>query len=329
MQRRKFLELLGGGLAAAPLSAYAQPVEGRPLIGWLSPSTAVATARIYQGLKDGLHELGYREGRTIWHDVRYADGVLVRLPTLAAELVARKPDVLIAGSTPSTVAAHRATQMIPIVMITLVDPVSIGVVKSIARPGGNVTGIWTFGGQDALIGKRIGLLKEIEPAMSRLGVMIASGDATNAVALNLLPKSAGAVGVSTKVYEIRSEAEIDTMFMRAAADRMQGIFVHQSPFFLARRSEVAASAARSRIPTVYGYREHAESGGLIAYGSSLSGAYRQAARLVDKILKGAKPAELPVEQADKYELVVNNQAAKALGLKIPESFLLRADAVIE
>jgi len=255
--------------------------------------------------------------------------VLARLPALAAELVARKPDLIIAASTPATLAAQGAMGTIPVVMITLLDPVVLGVVKSIARPGGNVTGIWAFGGNDALVGKRIALLKEIVPALSRMGVMVSSGDPSDAIVLKVLPAATRALGVTAKVFDVRTDAELEAAFAQAARNGLQGLFINQNPFFLFRRAEVAALAARARLPAIYGFREHAEAGGLISYGSSLPGAWRQVARLVDKILKGAKPADLPVEQATKYELVVNLKTAKALGLKIPESFLLRADEVIE
>jgi putative ABC transport system substrate-binding protein len=213
-------------------------------------------------------------------------------------------------------------------MVTVPDPVALGVVKSIARPGGNITGVWLFGGQDALVGKRIGLLKEIVPTLSQMGVMTAPGDPTDAVVLRVLPAAARALGVTTKVFEVRETSQLDAAFARASRDGTQGLFI-QSPFFLSRRDEIAAQAAKARLPAIYGFSEFAQAGGLISYGPSLRSAYRQIARLLDKILKGAKPTDLPVEQADKYELVVNNKTAKALGLKIPESFLLRADEVIE
>ena len=328
MKRRDFITLLGCA-AAVPIAARAQINSGRPLIGILAPRSVDAAAPNIAALLAGLRELGYVEGRNISLDIRSADGVLARLPALAAELVARKPDLIVAPSTPATLAAHGATQTIPVVMMTLLDPVALGVVKSIARPGGNVTGVLSFGGNDALIGKRIGLLKEVVPTLSRMGVMVASGDPSDEIVLRLLPAATHALGVTTKVFDVRTDAELETAFAQAARDGLQGLFINQNPFFLFRRTEVAALAARARLPAIYGFREHAEAGGLMSYGSSLPGAWRQVARLVDKILKGAKPAELPVEQADKYELVVNNRTAKALGLKIPESFLVRADEVIE
>jgi ABC-type uncharacterized transport system substrate-binding protein len=329
MRRREFITLVGGAAVAWPLSARAQSAPGRPLIGVLIPGSAITVVRNIEVLRATLREYGYVEGRNIWLEIRYADGVLGRLPGLAADLVARKPDIVIAASSPGVVAAHRATRTIPIVMNSILDPVALGVVKSIARPGGNVTGIWQFGGNDALVGKRVALLKEIVPNLSRIAVMAATGDQSDEIAVKLIPAATSALGVTAKIFQMRTDAELDTAFTQAVRDGMQGAFVNQSPFFFTRRTKVAALAARAHLPAVYGYREHVEDGGLMSYGSSLSGAYVQIARLVNKILKGAKPADLPVEQADKFELVVNNKTAKTLGLKIPESFLLRADEVLE
>jgi putative ABC transport system substrate-binding protein len=182
VERRKFITFLGSAAAAWPLAAHAQPTPGRPLVGLLTPGSAIAVARNIEVLRAALRALGYVEGRNIWLEFRHADGVQARLPALAAELVARKPDVIIAAASQGVVAVHDATRTIPVVMNSLVDPVALGVVKSIARPGGNVTGIWLFGGNDALIGKRIGLLKEIVPNLSRIGVMAASGDRSDEIA---------------------------------------------------------------------------------------------------------------------------------------------------
>ena len=329
MKRREFMALFGGAAAAMPLGAQAQPSPGRPLIGILVPASTAAWARNLEALQAGLRKLGYVEGRNIWLEIRYADGEVARLPALAAELVALKPDVIVAAAAPGAVAVYGATKSIPIVMNVIPDPVALGVVKSIARPGGNVTGIWTFGGQDALVGKRISLLKEVVPDLARMGVMVSSGDPSDAIVLTLLLAATRALGVTYKIFEVRKTAELDSAFVQAARDSLQGLFINQTPLFFSQRSKVALLAANARLPAIYGFREHAEAGGLLAYGPSLPGAYTQVARLVDKILKGAKPADIPVEQADKYELVVNNRTAKALGLKIPESFLLRADEVIE
>jgi ABC-type uncharacterized transport system substrate-binding protein len=329
MRRREFLYTLGGATAAWPIVARAQSTTGHPLIGVLSPQSAVAATRNIEALRAGLRELGYIEGRNIWLEFYYADGDLARLPALAAEFVVRKTDIIIAGSAPAILAAHEATQTIPILMNTLPDPVALGVVKSFARPGGNITGIWTAGGADALTSKRIALLKEVVPGFSRLGVVIASDDPTDAIILKLLPATTRALGVTYEVFEVGTPTELEAAFLQASRDGLQGLFISQNPFFSARRVEVAALAARTRLPAIYGFREHAEAGGLMSYGSSLPNAYKQIARLVDKVLKGESPAEIPVEQADKFELVINNKTAKALGLKIPESFLVRADEVIE
>lgn len=328
MRRRKFLGVVGCAVAW-PLAARAQPAPGRPFVGVLVPSTPAMVMRNIEVLRAALRELGYVEGQNIWLKISYADGMLARLPALAAELVVQKPDVIIAAASAGAVAAHDATPTIPIVINSLLDPVQLGLVKSIARPEGNVTGVWLFGGNDALIGKRIALLKEIVPNLSQLAVMAATGDRSDEIAVKLLPAATGALGVTAKVFNVGTDAELEAAFGQAVRDGMQGVFVNQSPFFFTQQTQVAALAARSRLPAIYGYREHAEAGGLISYGSSISGSYRQIARLVDKIVKGAKPGDLPVEQADKFELVVNNKTAKALGLTIPESFLLRADEVIE
>lgn len=329
MRRREFLGGFGGVVAATSWAARAQTTTGHPLVGVLSPQRAIFSARNNEALRESLRELGYVEGRNIWLEFRYADGDLARLPALATELVARKIDIIVAGSAPAVVAAHEITRTIPIVMNTIPDPVALGVVKSLAKPEGNVTGVWTTGGADALTSKRISLLKEVVPGLSRMGIVIVSDDPTDLGLLKDLPAITHALGVTYKVFEVGTPAELDTAFVEASRDGLQGLFISQNPFFSARRIEVAALAARTRLPVVYGFREHVEAGGLMSYGSSLPHAYKQIARLVDKILKGAKPAELPVEQADKFELVVNNTTAKALGLKIPESFLVRADEVIE
>lgn len=328
MRRRDFIAGLSGA-AALPFAARAQQAARGPLVEVLVPQTAAAWAPNRESLVTTLGELGRVEGRNIRIVFHYADGVLARLPVLAAEIAARKPDLIIAASAPSTLAVNGVTRTVPVVIVTIPDPVALGVVKSIARPGGNVTGFWMFGGADALIGKRLDLLKEVVPGLSRVGVMVSSGDPSDEIALRLLPAAARSLGISIKTYDVRTDAELDAAFGQAVSDGMQGAFVNQNPFFFSRRARVAELVAGARLPAVYGYREFAEAGGLMSYGSSLPTAYRHVARMVDKILKGAKPADLPVEQADTFELVVNNRTAKALRIKISEAFLLRADEVIE
>ena len=330
MRRREFITMLGGAAAVWPLRARAQQLSGRPLIGILSPQPETAAAPNFAALRQGLRELGYFERHNIWLEFRYADGVAERLPALAGDIVAREPDLIIAGSAAGVLAVQGATRTIPIVMFSILDPVALGVVKSISRPGGNVTGIWTFGGgDDALVSKRVELLKEIVPQLSRVGVLASSGDPSDAISLSLLPAATRALGVDYKVFDVSSTSELGSAFTRAKREGMQGMFVTQNPFMFSRRAEVAAAAAAAHLPAVYGLREHVEAGGLISYGASLAAAYHQSARLLDKILKGASPADLPVEQPTRFEMVINLKTAKSLGLEVPPTLLARADEVIE
>ena len=327
MKRREFVALVGGAALAWPFGARAQ-APGRPLVAILSPQPATTAARNLDALRRGLSELGYVEGRNIWLEIRYADGAPARLPALAKELVARKPDVIVTGSAAGVLAAQGATKAIPIVMFSILDPVELGVAKSIVRPGGNATGLWMFGGgDDSLVSKRIELLKEIVPALTRMAVIAAARDPSDQISLQLLPAATRALSVAYDVFDVQTTADLEAAFARAAREGIQAIFVNQNPFLFSRRAEVAMLAARAHLPAIYGFREHVEAGGLISYGSSLPGAYLQAARLVDKILKGTNPADLPIEQ--QFELVVNLKTAKALGLTIPPRLLARADGVIE
>jgi putative tryptophan/tyrosine transport system substrate-binding protein len=327
MRRREFITLLGGA-ATWSVAARAQQPARRPLIGVLSPASTATAAGYMQGLRAGLRDFGYVEGHNIWLEVRYAEGVPARLSSLAAELVELKPDVIIAGSALGISAAQRVTQTIPLITFTVEDPVALGLAKSIARPGGNITGIATFG-DDALVGKQLALLKEVVPDMSQLAVMVNPGDPGEAFVLRFMPEAARALGVTFHVFEVQAAAELEATFGRIVRDGMHALFMTQNPVFFSRRYEVAELAVRLRLPAMYGYREFVEAGGLLSYGSSLPGAYRQSARLIDKILKGANPSDLPFELATRFELAINLKTAKAIGLTITESFLARADEVIE
>jgi len=327
MKRREFISLLGGAAAAWPLAARAQQPQGRPLIGVLSPISAALAARNMEALRQGLRELGYVEGRNIGFEFRYAEGDLARLPALAAELAALQPAVIIAGSAPGALAAREATRAIPIVIASVQDPMALGLAASMARPGGNVTGVWSEG-DDSLIGKRLELFKDAVPGASRLAVFVDPGDASDVSTVKAVPAAARALGLDLRVIEVRS-ADLQAAFAAAAREGAQGLYVSQNPFFFARRAEIAAMALRARLPAVDGYREFAVAGGLISYAASLPDFYRRFGAFVDKILKGANAGDLPIELATKFELVVNLKTAKALGLTIPESFLLRADEVIE
>jgi putative ABC transport system substrate-binding protein len=316
--------------AAWPLAGRAQQAPPRsPLIAILSPITPAAAARNIAALRFGLRELGYVEGRNITLELRFAEGVPGRLAQLAAELAALKPDVILAGSTGGITAVRDATRTIPIVMVgTLDDPVAMGLVESIARPGGNVTGTWLFG-DDALVGKRLEFLKHVVPGLARIGVIINPGDAADAIVLKRLPAAARALGIDSEVFQVRAAADFEAVFAAAAGRGTQALFVSQSPLFSANRARVTAIVAGTRLPAVYGFREFTEAGGLMSYGANLPAVYQRSASLVDKILKGAKPADLPIEIPTRFELVVNLKTAKAMGIAIPDSFVTLADEVIE
>jgi putative tryptophan/tyrosine transport system substrate-binding protein len=329
MRRREFITRLGVAATIWPIAARAQQSTGRrPLIGLLSPISRATAARNVDGLRKGLRDLGYVEGRNIAVEYRYSDGVPSNFPALAAQLVALNPDVILVGSSSGILATYRATQTIPLVMVVVEDPVTLGVVKSIARPGTNVTGTW-MAGDEALGGKRLGMLKDIVAGVSRVAAMVNPDDASDAPLLRLLPAAAHALGLTLRFIEVREVSEFDGAFAGAARDGTQALLVGSSPFFLAHRSEVAATAARRRLPAIYGWREFVEAGGLVSYGPSLPDTYRRSAGLVGRILEGVIPADLPVEIPTRFELVINLKTAKALGLTISDQFLLPADEVIE
>ena len=328
MNRRKFITLLGGAVAAWPLAARAQQAAGHPLIGVLSPLSQVTATRNIEGLRAGLRELGYVEGRNIRLALRFADGSPERMPALATELVALKPDAIIAAPESSLAAVRGVTRTIPVITIWLQDPVLSGAVDSIARPGQHVTGTW-IAGDDALVGKRLELLKEAVPAAVRVGVFVNPADLTDRMVISLLTMAGRALGSTVAVIEVRDAAGIESAFVTAAREGVQALFISQSPFFNTHRVEIAERAQRARLPAIYGFREFAFAGGMMSYGPSLPAVYRRFATAVDKILKGENPADLPIEVPTRFELVINLKAAKAIDLALPESFLIRADEVIE
>jgi putative tryptophan/tyrosine transport system substrate-binding protein len=329
VNRRTFISLLGGAAAAWPLAARAQQAEGRPLIGLLSPLSPATAARNVEAFRSGLRDLGYVEGRNIAIESRFAEGAIARLPDLAAELIARKPAVIVTGALPAVLAARNATRTIPIVMTAIIqDPVALGLAASMARPGGNVTGFW-FEGDEALIWKRLQLLKEVVPATSRVGIVVNPDNPTEAASLALLPSATRALGLAVRILEARSAADFDSVFANAVREGLQGLHVSQDLLFNNHRAQIAALAARARLPAVYAFREFVAAGGLMSYAASLPDAYRRCAALVDKILKGTDPGDLPIERPTKFELVVNLRTAKALGLEVSPTLLARADEVIE
>jgi putative ABC transport system substrate-binding protein len=332
MRRREFIASLGGAAAAPsllwPHAARAQSSPIRPLIGLLSPLSAAAAARNIAAFRSGLREHGYLEGRNATLVLRYGDGVPERMAPLASELVALKPDVLFAGAKSGALAARGATRTIPIVTITPDDPVVSGLAHSIARPGGNVTGTWMLG-DDALVGKRLDFFRLALPALARVGVVLNPDDPTDGAMLPRLPAVARTLGLTFEMLEVRDVTKLDAVSAQVVRAGVQALFVGQGPTLNTGRAEIAAMAARLRLPAMYGYREFADAGGLMSYGPNLPDIYRQSARLVARILKGERPGDLPIEMPTRYELIVNLKVAKAMGLAISESFLLLADEVIE
>jgi putative ABC transport system substrate-binding protein len=305
------------GLLAAPLASPAQQSPGKTArIGFLF---FVTSPSLNEAFRQGLRELGYVEGQNIVIEYRSADGKDERLPGLAAELVRLKVDVIVAASPPATEAAKRATSTIPIVFAVSGDPVAEGLVASLARPGGNITGLATI--SPALVGKQLEMLKGVVPKASRLAVLQNPSNQGHLRSLRQAEGAARALGVQLQIVEGRTPSEIEAAFAAMSSQRAGGVLVLRDALFRVQRAQIVALAAKSRLPAVYGLREEAEAGGLLAYGANVAQLFRRAATYVDKILKGAKPADLPVEQPTKFELVINLKTAKALGLTIPPSLL--------
>jgi putative ABC transport system substrate-binding protein len=299
-------------------------------IGYLSGSLA-AGPHLPEAFRQGLRDLGYVEGHNVVIEYRDAEGKLERLPALAAELVALKVDVIVAGGPPHALAAKQATRTLPIVFTAVGDPVTDGLGTSLARPGGNVTGLSTSAAPE-IVGKRLELLKQAIPGVTRVAVLWqpgALGERTNKDMLKAAEVAARALGVRLQFVEARRPADFDRAFSDITGARAGALIVLGSPMFFAERRRLVDLAAKNRLPAVYSARDSVDAGGLMAYGPNFADLFRRAATHVDKILKGANPADLPVEQASKYELVINLKTAKALGLTIPPSLLQRADQVIE
>jgi ABC-type uncharacterized transport system substrate-binding protein len=327
-RRRFLLTSLAGALAAPLATAAAQPPEKVPRVGFLGPRTRSDDAGFTDGFLQGLRELGWVEGKTIVIEYRWAEGRPDRLPDLVTELVRRKVDVIFAGSNAVAVAAKNATGTIPIVMATGGDPVGQGLVATLARPGGNVTGLSFSVGMD-IVGKWLELLKEAVPKVRGVAVLSNPANPGHAPAIENVNVAARSVGVQLQHLEARGPSEFDSAFAAMARERAEALLVLLDPFFGFRRARLSELAAKSRLPAMYGSREYPEAGGLMSYGADFRHSYRRSATYVDKILKGAKPADLPIEQPTKFELVINLNTAKVLGLTIPPSLLLRADQVIE
>ncbi len=328
MDRRTWL--VGSlGLLTAPIVARAQPPAKVFRIGLLGSSTPTSpeAAHVWGGFFQGLSELGYVEGQNIVIEGRYYGDRVEQLPALAAELVRLQVDVIVVGAVPAPEVAKRATSTIPIVMANHMDPVGSGLVASLARPAGNITGLSLL--TPELRGKQIQLLKEVVPRLTTVAVLSNPGVPIRGLDLRALEVAARALKLQLQVVDARSPNEFTEAFSLATRKRAGALLVLTSGMFFANRARIVELAAQTRLPTMYSQKEHVESGGLMAYGVNVRDSFRRAATYVDKILKGAKPGDLPIEQPTKFELVINLKTAKALGLTIPSSVLAAADQIIQ
>jgi putative tryptophan/tyrosine transport system substrate-binding protein len=330
MDRRRFIEVIAGGIVAAPLAADAQQAAKNARIGYLAPNLA-ATPHLHEAFRQGLRDLGYVEGRNVVIEYRDAEGKVERLPALAAELVALKVDVIVVGgSTVAALAAKQATRTLPIVFASAGDPVGSGLVTSLAWPGGNVTGLSNLTSE--LVGKRLELVTQAVPGVSRVAVLRlpgALGERTEKEMLKAADVAARALGVRPQFVEARGPADFDRAFSDMTRARAGALTLLPSNMFLREHRRLVDLAAKNRLPAVYFSRDFVDAGGVMSYGANGADLFRRAATYVDRILKGAKPADLPVEQPTKFELVINLKTAKALDLTIPQSVLGRADELIQ
>ena len=328
MNRRTVLALPLAGLGAAVSAAFGQP-PGKPWrIGFLSPAAATSSvwaARV-ESLRAGLRELGYTEGKNILIDFRWADGDLERLPALAAELVRLKPDVLVTATTPGAIAAKRATQSIPIVLASIGDPVFTGVVSSLARPGGNVTGSSLFTADESA--KRLELIRDTLPRARRVALMVNPTNPLWKASTQEVQRVAGSLKLEILHIEARAPADLESALAAAMHGRADALVVVEDSLFTGEARSIAELALKHKLPAV-GHVVFADAGGLIGNGTNQLVLFRRAAVFVDKILKGAKPGDLPIEQATRFELVVNLKTAKGLGISVPKQVLFRADRIIE
>jgi len=326
MRRRAFITLLGGATVAWPLAARAQQA-GMPVVGYLDASSPGASAPRVAIFRRGLAEAGYVEGRNVAIEYRWAEGRYDRLPEMAVELVRREVAVIVASTIPAAVAAKSATATIPIVFYVAGDPVKLGLVAGLARPGGNATGVNNFAAE--LGAKHLGLLRELLPTAARIGLMVNPTNPNVEGATKDVTAAALATGVEIDVVRASDSREIEVAFATLVRNRADALVVGPDAFFTSRRLQIATLATRHALPAVSNSREFAEAGGLMDYGTSLTEVYRQLGVYAGRVLKGDKPAELPVVQSTKFELVINLPTARALGLEIPATLLARADEVIE
>jgi len=325
MRRREFITLLGGAAATWPLAAHAQQAA-MPVIGFLSGRSQEEAASALDAFRQGLGDLGYVEGKNITIEYRWADGRYDRLPALAAELIGRQI-ALIAGTGGSELAAKRTTATIPVVFTTGGDPIELGLVASLNKPGGNVTGV-TFLASD-LGAKRLGLLRQFVPDATAIAMLMNPNYPATSSEVRDVRAAAGSLGLQINVLYASSSGDIDTAFAIFGRERPNALFVGGDPFLLGQRDQLVLLSASHSLPTIYPQREYVDAGGLMSYGTSIANGYRQAGAYAGKILAGTKPAELPVLQPTKFDLVINLKTAKAFGLIMPNVLLVAADEVVE
>jgi putative ABC transport system substrate-binding protein len=323
--------VIGGALTTAPALLCAQtarPAGKVPQIGYLSNASPVTHGHLVEAFRQGLRELGWRDGQNVAIDYRFAEGEIERLPALATQLVAARVDLIVAVPTAAAVAAHRATAAIPIVAISVADPVGLGLAASLAHPGANVTGV-SFGVEYASISKALQLFKEAIRTVSRVAVLSNPRNPSEPAAVAAIAKAGRVLGLELQFLQASNAAEIDLAFAAMVRERATALFVSPDSMFILYRARLAQLAAEHRLPSMHGVRENVDAGGLLSYGPSVVAQSRRAGVFVDKILRGARPGELPIEQPTTFELIVNLKTAKAIGVTIPQSLLLRADEVIE
>ena len=316
---------LGAGALAMPFAAFAQPAGKIVQIGYLGNSTPALEFELAGAFRQGLHELGYIEGKNIFIHYRWAEGRNDIFPALIAELLALNVEVLVTSGTPAVVAAKKATTTTPIVFAAMGDAVGVGIISSLARPGGNITGLTTL----ALEGKKLQILRELVPKMNRLALLVNPDNPVTPQVLKATLAAAHTLRISVREFDVRTRNELEPAFNSIAKAKFDGLMVLPDRTILSVRAQVVQFAAKQRLPAIYYFSEFVEEGGLVFYGPNYADMFRRAATYTGKILKGAKPADLPVEQPTKFELVINAKTAKALGIKIPNSILVQTTKVIE
>jgi len=327
MDRRAFVILVGGSIFAGSPAAEAQQTRRTLTVGYLGSSSPSREFNLVDAFREGLRQLGYEEGQNLAIEYRWAEGQQDRYAGLARELVALKPDVILTAGTVGTLAAKQATQSIPIVTAAIGEPVAVGLVSSLAKPGGNITGLATFGSE--LEAKRLELLRQVVPKLSQVAVLVNPTNPFSTVAWKQTQGAAEALGVGLLRVEVKAPHDLDGALNAIKLGRVQGLAVIPDRLFLAYRGRIIAYGTTHRLPGVFPFPEFAQEGGLMTYGPDYTDMFRRAATYVDRIFKGAKPGDIPVEQPTKFELVINMKTAKVLGLAIPQTVLLQATQVIE